>query len=53
MADSAATFLDSFMREWSKHEDAPRTTCPECFFESSEGYPPSHAPGCSQEVEGD
>lgn len=38
--------VDGFLREWSKHENAPRTVCPDCHFESSEGYPPSHAPDC-------
>lgn len=33
---------------WHKHENAPRTPCPACAFESSEGYPPSHAPGCPE-----
>lgn len=40
-----------FMRAWVKREYAPRTACSECHFESSEGYPSSHAPGCSQEVD--
>lgn len=31
---------------WSKHENAPRIPCSACHFESSEGYPASHAPGC-------
>lgn len=39
--------MTGFMKEWSKHENAPRTPCPECHFESSEGWPPVHAPGCS------
>ena len=38
-----------FLRAWSKRESAARTACPECHFESSEGCPPSHAPGCSNE----
>jgi hypothetical protein len=42
--------IEGFMREWSKHENASRTSCAECHFESSDGYPPAHAPGCSQLV---
>jgi hypothetical protein len=38
---------EGFLAVWRKHESAPRSTCPECQFESSEGYDPSHASGCS------
>jgi hypothetical protein len=31
---------------WSKHENARRTVCSDCYFESSEGYDRVHAPDC-------
>jgi hypothetical protein len=40
--------MNGFMQEWSRHENAPRTTCSECHFESSKGYRPSHTAACSQ-----
>lgn len=36
-----------YLRAWAKYENAQRTTCPVCHFESSAGYPASHAPGCT------
>lgn len=36
-----------FLRGWQQHEDAARTACPECHFESSQGYLASHAAGCT------
>jgi len=35
-----------FFRLWRDYESAPRTTCPICWFESAEGRPENHAPGC-------
>lgn len=40
---------DKFLTEWARHEHAPRTTCPECFFELADccdAHRTSHAPGC-------
>lgn len=38
--------LQPFFRLWRDYESAPRKTCPICWFESTEGRPESHAPGC-------
>lgn len=43
LSDAAAGYL----RAWAKYENAQRTTCPVCHFESSDGYATSHAPGCT------
>lgn len=43
--------VSGFLREWARHENAPRTACPECHFEQSDccdRHRNNHAPGCSQ-----
>jgi hypothetical protein len=37
---------DGFLAAWARYERAARSVCPQCQFESSDGYRPSHAPDC-------
>lgn len=53
MPENAASdpFIDGFMREWTRHENAPRTPCPECHFEQADccdHHRDNHAPGCTK-----
>ena len=47
ITERVRALIDGCLAVWGEHESAPRTVCPECQFESSKGYKPSHAPGCS------
>jgi hypothetical protein len=42
------TEVQGYMREWIRREHARRSICPECQFESSEGYEESHTSNCSK-----